>query len=188
MDEEKGLMIGLKDFCKSPFTLIEEIFSSSPVTSIKANNQKKRQNSKRLLGLIEGSSGDCQKILSGCNEAYLHFPFTDASFSKIIEIGEWNCFANQAINETYACYGILAYHLLFSSEKEREYVNYFKRDSDAYYEGQQNGAILKSLLPFFKVNMEELRLIVIPALLQLIDPFSIESVIKFYNVRIILNC
>ncbi|ORX43578.1 P-loop containing nucleoside triphosphate hydrolase protein [Hesseltinella vesiculosa] len=177
--------LGKKDVGQSLFATWNTLFSAG-----KSRQLYKRQRQDRFvdhLALTINNSGDVDKVLQGCFEAYPLMKFHDESLSKLVAIGDWMDFYDHLQHRTFSMhdysmmgympYVAVNYHRYFAGAVIQDHrMEYPRMDYEMFakkksYENLMS-IFMTGIHPYQRrfLTSEQLALVVIPRLLRILSP------------------
>ncbi|KAI8986484.1 hypothetical protein BDB01DRAFT_785799 [Pilobolus umbonatus] len=189
--------VGQKDMGQNLFKLWEEIFNA-PNARFKAymTNDDLDDNRyvSRLVEAVE-ATGDIERVMQGCYEAYPYMRFHDVALEKVVKMNEWMEFYDTINHYTnnkheyelfkYLPYPAVNFHRFFAGTSMQEHhVQYPKLEYEHFvtmksYENLLT-LFLNGLSPLKRreLNTEFMASTLIPALIHILSPNNLVSANK----------
>ncbi|KAI8332374.1 hypothetical protein BC941DRAFT_436468 [Chlamydoabsidia padenii] len=180
--------LGKKDMGQTLFSTWDELFTAGHGRP-HFMKQSRLQTDRYVQRLAESisSSGDMEKLMQGCFEAYPLMKFHDEALSKVVQMGSWLDFYDHLSHRAYhlhdySVYGYLPYvivnfHRFFAGSVSQEHrMEYPKVDYEVFAKKRSYDNLIKIFLTGIHpgqrrfLSRDELVLNVVPRLLRILSP------------------
>ncbi|KAI8089045.1 uncharacterized protein BX664DRAFT_126288 [Halteromyces radiatus] len=190
-DDQHAGGLGKKDMGRSLFTTWDDLFTAANAKKniYQRNNQGRSQSDRYVRRLAEAvsTSGDIEKLMQGCFEAYPMMKFHDEAMSKLVQLGDWLDFYDHLSHRAndlhdYSVYGYMSYalvnfHRFFAGSVVQEHrMEYPKVDYEVFAKKKSYDNLIHIFVSGIHPSQrrflprDQLVLNVVPRLLRIISP------------------